>query len=139
VSVDTPTASVTTHRLRDLLTEFDVVLASEYTALRERDSERLATLVASKQRLANELEAFAPQIRAWQANSLARDDEWQALRTLLDRCSRANRTNGAAIDASRSFVTSMLDLLTGRRANERTYTARGRLGMGSHQSNYVRV
>jgi flagellar biosynthesis/type III secretory pathway chaperone len=65
--------------------------------------------------------------------------EWAQIRTLLARCALANRTNGAAIDASRHFVTSLLDLLTGRRPGERVYDARGRLGDSGRSRAWERV
>ena len=117
------------HQLHALLKDFDTVLAREYEALRHRDPERLQTAVQEKQRLASDIEALAPLLDASSAvqNENSEQTEWAAIRDLLGRCALANRTNGAAIEASRCFVTSMLDLLSGQRAGERTYTAAGRL------------
>lgn len=116
------------HQLHALLQDFDTVLASEYEALRQRDPNRLHTAINAKQRLTNDIEALA---HVFEAGSTNGDDteqaEWAAIRGLLGRCALANRTNGAAIDASRSFVRSMLDLLSGQHTGERTYTATGRL------------
>ncbi|MGH8597627.1 MAG: flagellar export chaperone FlgN, partial [Gammaproteobacteria bacterium] len=117
----TTNAAPAPYRLRALLSEFDAVLAAEYEALRERDSERLDDLVEAKHRLTDELEHFAPAVRELRTQNQEHDD-WRLVRDLLARCALANRTNGAAIDASRCFVTSMLDLLTGRHPGERTYT-----------------
>lgn len=139
MSVTTTPSVRTRHNLRALLNDFDAVLSAEYEALRQRDSDRIETLVATKQRLASDLDKWTPQVREWQASATAEDDEWNTIHNLLGRCALANRTNGAAIDASRCFVTTMLDLLTGRRSTERTYTARGRLGASLAKSSYDRV
>jgi flagellar biosynthesis/type III secretory pathway chaperone len=129
------------HQLHALLKDFDAVLASEYEALRHRDPERLQTAVHEKQRLAGDIEALAPLLNM--ARAAHHDDtehtEWAAIRNLLGRCALANRTNGAAIDASRCFVTSMLDLMSGQRAGERTYTAAGRLNSHAPRLRFERV
>ena len=129
------------HHLHALLKDFDAVLASEYEALSQRDSERLQTAVHAKQRLASDIEALTPLLDA--ANTTQGDDteqpEWAAIRSLLGRCALANRTNGAAIDASRCFVTSMLDLMSGQRTGERTYTAAGRLNSHAPRLRFERV
>ncbi len=129
------------HQLHALLKDFDAVLASEYEALRHRDAERLHTAVHEKQRLAGDIEALTPLLDA--ASAVHHDDteqaEWAAIRNLLGRCALANRTNGAAIDASRCFVTSMLDLMSGQRAGERTYTAAGRLNSHAPRLRFERV
>jgi flagellar biosynthesis/type III secretory pathway chaperone len=129
------------HQLHALLKDFDAVLASEYEALRHRDPERLQTAIQEKQRLASGIEALTPLLDI--ANAMPGDateqPEWVAIRNLLGRCALANRTNGAAIDASRCFVTSMLDLMSGQRAGERTYTAAGRLNSHAPRLRFERV
>ena len=129
------------HQLHALLKDFDAVLASEYEALRRRDPERLHTAVHEKQRLAGDIEALAPLLDV--ARAVQNDDseqaEWVTIRNLLGRCALANRTNGAAIEASRCFVTSMLDLMSGQRAGERTYTAAGRLNSHAPRLRFERV
>lgn len=126
------------HRLHALLKDFDAVLASEYEAVRLRDADRLQAAVDAKQRLASDIEQLTPLIEAPALDSRDRteQEEWAAIQSLLGRCALANRTNGAAIDASRCFMTSMLDLLSGRRTGERTYTAAGRL---SNQASRLRI
>lgn len=122
------------HRLRALLVDFDNVLAREYEALRHRDAGSLETTVADKQRLVSEIDTLT-HCAAPPASDTANDpdasEDWLQIRGLLARCALANRTNGAAIAASRCFVTSLLDVLCGRAATERTYNARGRLA-GAH-------
>ena len=129
------------HQLQALLENFDTVLASEYEALRQRDPERLQVAVDAKQRLASAIEGLAPLLEA--PGSVQGEDsehaQWTAIRGLLGRCALANRTNGAAIEASRCFVTSMLDLLSGQRAGERTYTAAGRLHSHAPRLRFERV
>jgi flagellar biosynthesis/type III secretory pathway chaperone len=129
------------HRLHALLKDFDTVLASEYEALRLRDPDRLQAAVDAKQRLASDIEGLTPQLDV--PNTAPGDadeqEEWVAIQRLLGRCALANRTNGAAIDASRCFVTSMLDLLSGQRAGERTYTSTGRLHSQAPRLRFERV
>lgn len=127
-------------RLRALLTEFDAVLSAEYEALRERNADGLDAAISRKQRLARDLDTVTAQVTPPPTIAdPALLEEWSEIRTLLGRCALANRTNGAAIDASRSFVTSMLDILTGRNVRERTYTARGRLAPAVPRATYERV
>lgn len=143
MSLTTSSPAVRTHsrhQLRALLEDFDTVLASEYEALRQRDPDRLQVAITAKQRLASDIEALSP---LFSSSDLNDDDheqtEWAAIRGLLGRCALANRTNGAAIDASRCFVTSLLDLLSGQRASERTYTATGRLNSHAPRLRFERV
>ncbi len=128
-------------RLRALLDDFDAVLRAEYDALRARDPERLEEAINAKQRLASELDAAAPLVAAARKQAETGEDhtEWLAVRDLLSRCALANRTNGAAIDASRAFVTSLLDVMTGRCARTRTYSARGQYVSALPAQRYERV
>lgn len=127
------------HQLHALLEDFDAVLAAEYEALRLRDPDRLQTAINAKLRLATDIEALSPLLEASSAQGDSERTEWAAIRDLLGRCALANRTNGAAIDASRCFVTSLLDLLSGQRAGERTYTAAGRLDSHAPRLRFERV
>ncbi len=127
------------HRLHGLLRDFDRVLADEYEALKRRDVERLDTTTAAKQRLITEIEAASRGVQPPPSSEAAVQDEWEQIKRLLGRCALANRTNGAAIDASRSFVTSLLDVLCGRTASERVYQANGRLGGAQHGRSRERV
>jgi flagellar biosynthesis/type III secretory pathway chaperone len=116
-----------------LLQDFDRVLASEYEALRARDVDGLESAVARKQELVGEIAETSRHCPLPAAGDDIADDpsasaEWGAIRGLLARCALANRTNGAAVDASRSFVNSLLDLMTGRPPGSRLYDARGRVG-----------
>ncbi|MGE3390489.1 MAG: flagellar export chaperone FlgN [Gammaproteobacteria bacterium] len=128
------------HQLHALLKDFDAALASEYEAVRQRDTARLEAAVAEKLRLAGDLERLTPQVQPPTTAGDPRErEQWAQIQALLGRCALANRTNGAAIDASRSFMTSMLDLLSGRRPNERTYTAAGRLSRETAAVRFERV
>ncbi|MBI4696219.1 MAG: flagellar protein FlgN [Gammaproteobacteria bacterium] len=120
-------------RLQDLLQDFESVLAAEYEALRTRDTGQLDAAIARKNVLAAELDAIGRQLPP-PGPDLDSSHEWAELRALILRCSQANRANGAAIEANRKFVTSLLDILRGRSATERTYDARGRLGGGAAHS-----
>lgn len=118
-----------------LLEDFDRVLDSEYEALRARDVDGLEAAVSRKQALVGALAETSSRcpLPASFSETQAGDDptasaEWSAIRDLLARCALANRTNGAAVDASRNFVNSLLDLMTGRQPGGRLYDARGRVG-----------
>ena len=128
--------------LRALLEDFDRVLTSEYDALRTRDVDALEEAAASKQQLVGTLATLGrqcPPPPADAALSVEESAEWAQIRALLARCALANRTNGAAIDASRNFVTSLLDLFCGRRPGERVYDASGRMGDASRSRAWDRV
>jgi flagellar biosynthesis/type III secretory pathway chaperone len=121
--------------LRALLADFDHVLASEYEALRARDTDGLENAVARKQELVGAIATAGERCPVPPPGAAGDPEgdpeasaEWAEIRQLLARCALANRTNGAAVDASRNFVNSLLDLLTGRRPGERLYDARGRVG-----------
>lgn len=129
-------------KLHALLEDFDRVLAHEYEALRRRDTTALEEAVQTKQQLVAALGSMGQQCPLPATGAeLAPEEtaEWAQIRTLLARCALANRTNGAAIDASRNFVTSLLDLLTGRRPGERVYDARGRLGDSGRSRAWERI
>lgn len=130
--------------LRALLADFDQVLASEYEALRQRDTDKLEAAVASKQQLVSAITATSRLCPPPPADAASDEDptsteDWAQIRKLLSRCALANRTNGAAIDASRSFVTSLLDLICGRRPGERLYDASGRMGDSNRSRAWERV
>jgi flagellar biosynthesis/type III secretory pathway chaperone len=129
------------HRLHALLQNFDAALAAENDALRRRDPEGLRLTVEAKQRLAGDLEQLAPHVKAPDGSDAEARDlaQWNEIQHLLSRCALVNRTNGAAIEASRAFVNSLLDLMIGRRPVERTYTASGRMETGGSQLRYERV
>lgn len=125
------TATEARGSLRALLEDFDRVLASEYEALRMRDADALEQAAQSKQQLVASLGTLSRQCPLPARDAVLspeESEEWAQIRALLARCALANRTNGAAIDASRNFVTTLLDLLCGRRPGERVYDARGRIG-----------
>ena len=63
----------------------------------------------------------------------------EELRALMHRAQHANRVNGAAIESSQLFTSSLLDILRGRVPGERTYTARGRLGVQAESMPLVSV
>ncbi len=128
--------------LRALLMDFDRVLAGEYEALRQRDTGGLEAAVLEKQLLVNAISAASTQCNLPSAGAdLAPEasEDWAQIRALLARCALANRTNGAAIDASRNFVTSLLDLICGHQPGERLYNARGRVGDNGRSRAWDRV
>lgn len=129
-----------------LLEDFDRVLSSEYEALRTRDTDGLETAVARKQELVGAIAQATRQhpLPGNFAETQLSDDpeasaEWAAIRKLLARCALANRTNGAAVDASRNFVDSLLDLMTGRQPGARLYDARGRCGANARRRTWESV
>lgn len=123
----TVAAAENVERLQGLLQDFEAVLAAEYEALRTRDTVRLDSIIARKDSLAAELDDIGRQLPKPGPDRDA-SPEWTEIRALILRCAQANRANGAAIEANRTFVTSLLDVLRGRSPTARTYDARGRLG-----------
>ncbi len=127
-------------QLRALLSRFEIVLATEYEALRTRDTEALYDVIEEKMRLAAEIEQLTPTIKIPTPQSPAAEQaEWETIRKLLAKCELENRTNGATISANQKFATSMLDIITGRRAVERTYGASGRLSNQAARLRFERV
>ena len=117
--------------LRELLQEFESVLASEYDALLRRDTAQLEVAVSDKQRLTAALGETARlcdlQTRGNHPD-VAVQREWHDIEGLLARCALANQTNGAAVNSSKNLVGSLLDVLSGRSPRARLYDAKGRTG-----------
>lgn len=120
------------------LLELTSLLEAEYDAIRERDTGELARIADAKQSLVERINAAAG---AADVTTLLdeRNPAGEHLHTLMVRCAQANRINGAAIESSQSFTTSLLDILRGRVPGERTYTSRGRLGAQIEAATLVRV
>lgn len=111
------------------LLELTSLLAAEYDAIRERNTDVLARIADDKQTLVARIDAAA---RNADISSLLADPDARGaeeLRALMRGAQHANRVNGAAIESSQLFTSSLLDILRGRVPGERTYTARGRLGV----------
>jgi|LNFM01.1.fsa_nt_gb flagellar biosynthesis/type III secretory pathway chaperone len=128
--------------LRALLEDFDRVLAGEYEALRQRDNDSLEEAVVAKQQLVEAISTASRQCELPAASAglnPEESEEWAQIRALLARCALANRTNGAAIDASRHFVNTLLDLLCGQTPGKGLYNARGRVGDAGRTRDWERV
>ncbi len=126
--------------LEALLTRFEDALAREYDALRTRDAVALDDAIAAKTTLAQSLEQTARRAGlSGDHDPVPQTPAWDAIRERLQRCQQANRRNGAAIDASRGFVNSMIDILSGSGPSERTYDARGRLDQHGTRKAYTSV
>lgn len=112
------------------LLELSSLLAAEYDAIRQRDTEQLTRIAHDKQQLVERINAAARSADVRALLETDRDTEaGQHLHALMTHAQQANRTNGAAIESSQLFTSSLLDILRGRVPGERTYTARGRLGV----------
>ncbi len=121
------------------LLELTSLLAVEYDAIRQRDTEQLTRIADDKQQLVERINAasLSADVRA-----LLDDPDTEAgrhLLALMTNAQQANRTNGAAIESSQLFTSSLLDILRGRVPGERTYTSRGRLGVQAETMTLVRV
>lgn len=118
--------------LHTLLRDFEHTLAQEYAALRTRDVAAIEAAVTHKRELTLALNEAASQcdLSALRDVSPHADEQaaWTEIRALLERCALANRTNGAAVETSKTLTNTLLDLLSGRPAGERLYNARGRVG-----------
>lgn len=111
------------------LLELTSLLEAEYDAIRTRDTGELAKLAEAKQVLVASIDAVARSADVGTLLADADHGDNAALRELMQRAQQANRINGAAIESSQLFTSSLLDILRGRVPGERTYTARGRLGV----------
>ena len=120
---ETTAQGIARAELEARLLELTSLLAVEYDDIRERDMEQLAARSADVSALLTDPDAPAGQ----------------QLHALLSRAQQANRTNGAAIESSQLFTTSLLDILRGRAPGERTYTSRGRLGAQAETMTLVRI
>ena len=87
--------------LRALLADFDHVLASEYEALRARDTDGLENAVARKQELVGAIATAGERCPVPPPGAAGDPEgdpeasaEWAEIRQLLARCALANRTNG---------------------------------------------
>ncbi len=125
------TKNIAHAELEARLLELTSLLAAEYDAIRERDTGELARIAEAKQSLVARIDAAArsTDISALLGDPEAGGAEAEELRVLMHRAQQANRVNGAAIESSQLFTSSLLDILRGRVPGERTYTARGRLGV----------
>ncbi len=122
------------------LLELSSLLAVEYDAIRQRDTDQLTRLALDKQQLVERINAAS---RNTDVRALLEDEQdpeaGQHLLALMTHAQQANRTNGAAIESSQLFTSSLLDILRGRVPGERTYTSRGRLGVQAETMTLVRV
>jgi flagellar biosynthesis/type III secretory pathway chaperone len=136
---ETTAQGIARAELEARLLELTSLLAVEYDAIRERDMEQLAHIARDKQLLVESIDVAA---RSADVSALLTDPDapaGQQLHALLSRAQQANRTNGAAIESSQLFTTSLLDILRGRAPGERTYTSRGRLGAQAETMTLVRI
>lgn len=128
--MSSPTAKSLAHaELEARLLELTSLLAAEHDAVRERNMDELTRIADAKQTLVANIDAAA---RSADTSALLADPDApgaEELRALMRRAQQANRVNGAAIESSQLFTSSLLDILRGRVPGERTYTARGRLGV----------
>lgn len=109
--------------LQGLLSELSALLHSEYAALAARDVDALEALVARKRAVVEALEVAAAGARDGRQPL----PDATALRTLVEDCVVANRTNGGVIALNRELVGSVLDTLYGVSRSARTYGAAGRI------------
>ena len=112
------------------LNEFEAVLEREYAAIRQRDVGQIESLTQDKQSFIEDINRTAAEMGEALNDLLKKESSTvsKLVRGLIERCAKANRTNGCAIESSKSFTTTLLDILHGKVPGERTYTARGRLG-----------
>ncbi len=121
--------SVALAELEARLLELTSLLAAEHDAVRGRNIDELTRIADAKQNLVTRIDAAA---RSDAIGALLTDPDAagaEELRALMRGAQQANRINGAAIESSQLFTSSLLDILRGRAPGERTYTARGRLGV----------
>lgn len=133
-----------------LLNELYELLMEETTALKERNTEMISTLVGSKNNLLNKLgvldkqrqlymETEAPKL-AFAENFEKRIKEMNSsIQTALDNCKHQNKINGGIIEVSQLFNNRILDIVRGQNAQESTYSAEGKNENNNSLNSIARV
>ncbi len=111
--------------LSALLDELTAMLATEFTALRQRDSEGLEAAAARKLELVAALETATGNF--CRAGGKLDRESMGALERQAKACAKANRVNGGAIELNRNMAGRLLETLRGGARAIATYDASGRL------------
>ncbi len=122
----------------------EAVLELERATLRQRDAAALERIVAEKSALVSEIEQATGVLMQTLRDRGASADRhglescldtpalrraWDRLQGVAAACQADNRTNGALIEAGRSFSTAFLNVLRGSGGG--TYDRGGRLSAGA--------
>lgn len=125
--------------LNALLEGLNQTLKDEYTAVKNGEVEELNLLIEQKAELLRNIEGISkrvePALEAAQ-KSAAEDASQNAsldipsyVQTALENlisCHKQNQINGGSIEANRRFSESLLDIMTARETNAKTYDASGK-------------
>jgi len=151
----TPTAlSSSMTQAIELLESLNTLLMVERTALKDRDTANIKSLLEQKTGLLKELEANATQrsqlltqsgfngdeqgmnayLESLPATASALINQWQILKDKLLSCKEANQINGSIVNRSRAQVESLLNIMRGQSGTQKIYTGAGKSSLvgGGH-------
>lgn len=149
-----PTLRTSVERLAALMSGFVELLGLETKALGERNADALHAVAERKLELGADVErattaleqalrgAGLPAGRGGLARALASAELraiWRQVRRDGKRCAQLNRANGAVIELSRAFNTTLLNLICGREQSCPTYTRAGRVDGAAEKRALARV
>lgn len=129
--------------LNALLEGLNQTLLDEYAAVKNGAVEELNLLIEQKAELLRNIEGISkrvePALEAAQKNAEGLPDDnsqtdippfvQTALQNLLN-CQKQNQINGGTIEANRRFSESLLDIITAKETNGKTYDASGKYFSG---------
>jgi len=138
----------------ELLESLNTLLMVERTALKDRDTTNIKSVLEQKTGLLKELETNATQRSQLLAQSGFDGDEqgmnayletlpvtasalinqWHVLKDKLLSCKEANQINGSIVNRSRAQVESLLNIMRGQSGEQKIYTGAGksRVVSGGH-------
>jgi len=143
----TPTAlSSSMTQAIELLESLNTLLMVERTALKDRDTTNIKSLLEQKTGLLRELEANATQrsqlltqsgfdgneqgmtayLETLPTTASALINQWQILKDKLLSCKEANQINGSIVNRSRAQVESLLNIMRGQSGEQKIYTGTGK-------------
>lgn len=131
----------------ELLESLSTLLIAERTALKERDTLNIQSLLDQKTGVLTELQSNAASrsqllvdsgfegdeagMNAWldslPANAASElKHQWQILKEKLEHCKSANHVNGTVVHRSKSQLDSLLNILRGQSGDQKLYTGTGK-------------
>jgi len=143
----TPTAfSSSMTQAIELLESLTTLLMVERTALKDRDTANIKSVLEQKTGLLKELQSNATQrsqllaqagfdgneqgmnayLETLPATASALINQWHVLKDKLFSCQEANQVNGNIVNRSRAQVESLLNIMRGQSGQQKIYTGAGK-------------
>ncbi len=130
----------------ELLESLNTLLIAERTALKERDTANIQTVLEQKTSLLKQLEENATArsqllvsngfdgdetgmnnyLASLPANAASLNQQWQLLKDQLQACKEANQINGAIVHRSKSQIETLLNILRGQSGQQKIYDDAGK-------------